>query len=383
MRKILSAVSAGFILAALASPVLADNHHGVKLGIEGYYKAAFGAITDDDGADQPQAQNRRSHSLKQDVDLVFTGETELKNGLTVGAVVELEGQTIAGAQIDDTLMYMKGSFGEFRVGDTDDARIIKSVTGPEASEVFVVDHRLYEHISFSNNPLTQLTSFVNNEAGLNNTLMAVEDASTKLIYLSPSFNGFSFGVSYAPDATSDMQNNSGLTQNDNDAGENSEAVSIAANYDGKWNNTTVQASLGFTDSNNESAGVDDVRAWQGGLNFGFGAFGVGGSYGKLENGLGNDLDVDVLSLSGTYNTGRYTFGLGWSHGNYEVAASREPELDTFLLSASYALGSGVTLDAAIQHDQYENDGAGAIGSGLAAMDDYDSTAIMIGSSIAF
>lgn len=76
-------------------------------------------------------------------------------------------------------------------------------------------------------------------------------------------------------------------------------------------------------------------------------------------------------------------GLGWSHGDYEVTAAREPELDTFMLSGSYALGPGITLDAAIQHDRYDNDGAGAIGSGITATSDYESTAIMVGSSIIF
>ncbi|TAH36213.1 MAG: porin [Alphaproteobacteria bacterium] len=317
------------------------------------------------------------------MEIWFTGETKLNNGLTVGALVELEGQTVAGGQIDDTIMYIKGNFGELQVGDTDDVRIQKSVTGPEASEVFQVDHRTYETLSFSNNPLTQLTSYGNNVAGVNTTLEMVEAASSKLIYLSPSFGGFSFGVSYAPDATADRQNNGGLTEADNDAGQNSEALSIAASYEGKWQNTGILASVGFTDSNNEDTTMDDVRAWQAGLNLDFGAFVVGGSYGRLENGLGNDLDVDTYAISGTYKTGRYKVGLGWSHGNYEVTSTREPELDTLLLSASYAMGPGVTLDAAIQHDRYDNDGTGAIGVGLGATDDYDSTAIMVGSMISF
>lgn len=365
---------------AAGSAQAADQ--GVKLGLGGYYKAGFGIIADDDdGATQPQAQDRRNHSLKQDVEVWFTGETTLDNGLTVGARVELEGQTQSD-QIDETWMYMKGSFGELRVGDEDDARRLKAVVGPMASKVFSAADPDDTMLHFSNNPLTQLTSYANNTAGVNNTVMKVENDSTKLIYMTPSFNGFSLAVSYAPDASSDMQNNGGLTQLDNDGG-NSEAFSVAGAYDGKWDSTKVMASLGYTGSNNETASADDVNAWHAGLGFGWGAFMVGGSYGVLNDGLGSDLDVTNFELGGTYTTGPYTVGLGWSHGEYDVSATQEPELDVFMLSGSYAMGPGITLDAAISYDDYDNDGAGAAGSGLTATSDYDSTSIMVGSSIKF
>ncbi len=385
MKRIL--ILSGLFAALVASPAWADQ--GVKLGVGGYYKNAFGIVADeDDGASQPQALNRRDYSLKQDVEVWFSGSAKLDNGIEVGALIELEGQTTGASasgngQIDGTIMYFKGNFGEVRVGDTDDARVLKSVYGPQASMVFSADHMTGEYLSFSNNPLTTLTTYGNNIAGTNSTTQYVEPSATKLIYLSPSFNGFSFGVSFTPDATSDKQNIGGATDPDNNAGHNSEAWSIAANYDGQFSNTGVKASLGYTGSDNETVGVDDVDAFQAGLNLDFGMFGLGGSYAKLNNGLGNDLDVTVFGISGTYATGPYTIGLGWTHGDYEVTATREPELDTFMLSGAYAMGPGITLDAAVQFNNYDNDGTGAIGSGLTATDDYDSTAIMVGSTISF
>jgi hypothetical protein len=133
----------------------------------------------------------------------------------------------------------------------------------------------------------------------------------------------------------------------------------------------------------DAAPRKDVSAWQSGLNLTFGDFAVGGSFGKLNNGLGDDLDVTVYGISGTYASGPYTYGLGWTRGKYEVTATREPTLDTFMLSAAYAMGPGITVDAALQHNMYDNDGATAIGAGVTATGDYDSTAIMVGSSIEF
>src|SRR5262249_47516984 len=62
----------------------------------------------------------RDYVFKQDVEVYFLGETNLDNGLTVGARVELEGQT-SGDQIDAVYAYFSGGFGEIRFGDTSEA----------------------------------------------------------------------------------------------------------------------------------------------------------------------------------------------------------------------------------------------------------------------
>ena len=386
MKKFLLGTTAALAVMFFAASSMAADQ-GVKLGLGGYYKAGFGWVaSEDDGAGQPQAANRRADSLKQVSQVWFQGESTLDNGLTVGARIQMEAQTQSD-QIDETWMYIKGSFGELRVGDEDDARRLKAVIAPSASKVFYavndVDARA---ISFSNSPLTSLTgtnfNSANSNVGLNSTAFNVENDSTKLIYMTPSFNGFSLAVSYAPDASSDGQNAGGVTAIDNTSG-NSEAWSVAGAYDGKFENVKVQGSLGYTASSNETASADDVDAWQGGLSVGFGSFAVGGSYGLLKNALGNDLDITTYEIGGTYNTGPYTVGLGWSRGKYEVTTTREPTLDTFQVSGAYALGPGISLDAAVQYNNWDNDGNTAIGSGITATEDYQSTAIMVGSSIKF
>jgi outer membrane protein OmpU len=381
MKKFVFALVALFAFSAANAQAASDQ--GVKLGLGGYYKAGFGFIADDDdNAQNPQARDRRSHAVKQDVEVWFTGETTLDNGLTVGARVELEGQTNSD-QVDETWMYIKGSFGEVRVGDEDDARRLKAVVAPTASNIFKANDPGNDALAFSNNPLAFAsgTFVANNTSGINSTALNVENDSTKLIYMTPSFNGFSLAVSYAPDASKSGANNSGLTQLDNTGG-NSEAYSVSGSYDGKFDNVKVLASLGYTGSNNEITANDDVDAWQAGLGVGFGAFNVGGSYGVLKNGLGNDRDITTYEVGGTYATGPYTVGLGWSHGKYDVTASQEPELDTYMVSGSYALGPGITLDAAVSYDDYDNDGTAAISAGNAT-DDYQSTSFMVGSSIKF
>ncbi len=389
MKKFLLGTTAVLAVMFFSASAMAASDQGVKLGLGGYYKAAFGLIADeDDDATQPQASgvnDRRQESLKQKVQIWFQGESTLDNGLTVGARVQMEGQTQTD-QIDETWMYIKGSFGEIRVGDEDDARKLKAVMGPMASKIFATTDPDNTMLSFSNSPLIGLTgnnfTAANSNIGTNSTTFNVENDSTKIIYMTPSFNGFSLAASYAPSSTSDQQNNGGQTALKNTTAGTS-AYSVAGSYDGKFDNVKVMASLGYSGTNNDVTGQDDAKAYQAGLALGFGNFMVGGSYGLLKDAIGNDRDVTSYEVGGTYNTGPYTVGLGWSRGEYEVNATREPQLDTYMISGAYALGPGITLDAAVQYNDFDNDGSTSIGSGLTATDDYKSTAVMVGSSIKF
>ena len=87
----------------------------------GYYRGVAGVMFDDlDGAAAGLEDDLRNYVFKQDVEVHFKGETTLDNGLTVGAVVQLEGQTL-GDQIDEVYAYFSGGWGELRFGDDDEA----------------------------------------------------------------------------------------------------------------------------------------------------------------------------------------------------------------------------------------------------------------------
>jgi len=97
---------------------------GVKLGIGGYYHAAAGAVIGEDFSRSSGVNEGdvRDYVFKQKVDLTFNGETTLDNGLTVGAHIELKGETDSD-QIDETWIYFSGGFGELKFGSTNDALV--------------------------------------------------------------------------------------------------------------------------------------------------------------------------------------------------------------------------------------------------------------------
>jgi len=102
---------------ALAAAALLTAHaaaaDGVTLKIGGRYKGAAGVVFSENfsASSGVAGSGLRDYVFKQDVEVDFEGATVLDNGLTVGAAIELEGQTTADDQIDSVYAYFSGGFG--------------------------------------------------------------------------------------------------------------------------------------------------------------------------------------------------------------------------------------------------------------------------------
>ena len=181
--------------ALVAAGLVASNAHaaqGVQLGIGGYYAAAAGLLFDQSNNSGDPGDHTRNVVFRQDVEIHFKGETTLDNGLTVGARIELEGQQ-SDDQIDEVWAYFKGGWGQVRFGDDDDASEQLHYLIPNASNDFGVDTPYFD---FSNN---HGNGFNNGSFQTNSTVLNISGDATKILYFSPTFAGFSFGISFAPD----------------------------------------------------------------------------------------------------------------------------------------------------------------------------------------
>src|SRR5262245_26961865 len=198
-KQLLLGTSTLAALGLLAFDAMAAD--GVKLGIGGRYKGAAGAVLNENFSDSSGVSGNdvRNYVFKQDVEVYFLGETTLDNGLTVGARIELEGQT-SSDQIDAVWAYFSGGFGEVRFGDTSEALAQLCYLVPSASGIFGADS---PNFNFSNN------AFTFGYAATNGTCYGVDDKSTKIVYFSPNFAGFSFAASFTPDNTEDTRNTVG------------------------------------------------------------------------------------------------------------------------------------------------------------------------------
>src|SRR5262249_37581279 len=146
--------------------------------------------------------------------------TQLDNGLTVGARIELEGQSASRAanggngtkpfdgtdrnedQIDKAYVFFKGGFGQAQFGDQAEALrqfcyLVPSASTRSGTNIFGAAS---PNFNFSN-------AGVNGAAATNGTCLgiAAQSNSTEVAYFTPTFFGFSFGASFAPDDTEDSR----------------------------------------------------------------------------------------------------------------------------------------------------------------------------------
>jgi hypothetical protein len=322
----------------------------VKLSIRGRYYAAAGAALGQDDGPGESGDDTRDYVFKQDVEVHFRGETTLDNGLTVGARIELEGQT-SGDQIDEVYAYFKGGFGEIRFGDDDDAIEQLCLEVPDASAIFGPDD---PEFNFSN-------AGVNGAEAANETCR--EDDATRVVYISPDIAGFRIAASFAPDDTEDTRNTlaGAGTRFDNNPGQNSDQLSVALNYARDFNGVALGLGGGTTwsfEREADAAGVGDFQVYNAHARIEYANFTVGGAFGYQANvdTAIDDIDRLTYGVGIVYGWDAYLVGLGWTRGEYDIASpGDEDTYDIVELTASYKLGPGITLDGVVGYVDYNED----------------------------
>jgi outer membrane protein OmpU len=349
--------------ALVAAGLVASNAHaaqGVQLGLGGYYVAAAGAVFSQDDNTGEAGHNTRSVVFRQDVEVYFKGETTLDNGLTVGATIQLEGQQ-SDDQIDEVWAYFKGGWGQIRFGDDDDAYEQLAYTIPSASNVFGVDTPFFE---FANN-----LGGAGNTAQTNTTIHRLSGDATKIIYFSPSFGGFTFAASYAPDRRGEdtysgfaTANGPGGTSFSNNGGQVQDVVAAAINFEHDFNGVGIVAGVGGGEGQwEQTSPADDQTTWnvRGHLIVSFDGFTIGAAGSYLDNyatGRVGEVDLWTAGIGATYNWDAWTVGLAWSHGRYDVTSNDDTDtLDVVELTGRYDLGPGISLDGMIGYNNYENE----------------------------
>ena len=175
-------------------------------------------------------------------------------------------------------------------------------------------------------------------------------------------------MSYTPDGTQDTRNTvSGAgTRFENNTGQRSQNVSVAANFAHDFNNISLNLGGGATWSfENEGATTgDEFTEYQTYASVGFFGFTIGGALDIRDNFGSGGEDRMVYGAGLTYNWDAWTVGVGWTHGEYEIAAAgstvtaggvalaltndADQNMDIFALTAAYALGPGIVIDGVVE-----------------------------------
>ena len=188
---------------------------------------------------------------------------------------------------------------------------------------------------------------------------AMDEDALKLSYYSPAFNGISFGVSYAPEDSTDS-----YASRLNDDGKYGEGIQSALNYSVDVMGGSFSANAGYETYTSETGG-DDATATRFGAVLSIDQISVGGALQtRSDIGSGDESISDV--------------GIGWSQGPLSLAVAygahekdKGKNLTVNSLGAGYNLGPGI--DFAAKFNMVDN----------GAAKNAESTEILLGTTINF
>jgi hypothetical protein len=321
MKKVLYGTTALVTAGLVAGDASAAS--GLKLGINGYYRNSIGGSF----GNSPTTQHfngtsvstaglgnfdRQNVSMRQEIRVNFTGRTTLDNGITVRVLVGLNGENVAKSgsttQYNRAYADFSGKFGLVRIGEASSALATDCVTDPgNVTSNFGVNspNESYSDVGYAQrrNQFLGTANVSNTGVGYHSTFGVApmgsigtcyglaEGKGNKIQYYSPSFGGFTFGVSFTPTG-GQRRAGGGLSYGTDvtapgpgNAGNN--ILSAAADYShdfGDWN-LTVGGGGEWAFTQYTAAGAiapsNQKPAWfQGGLQLGFGHLevGVSGAY---------------------------------------------------------------------------------------------------------
>jgi len=392
-KKLLLGTSALCAVAMAAAAQAQTANEPIKLGIGGYLHAAYGNIVSENGTN---TKGLHRDDIKQDNVLNIKGSTKLDNGITAGASIQIRAEnlnTSTTATQDgktglDTIKraygFLRGAYGEVRLGDDDDARRQMAFAAPvAASGDFGANS---PGTNFSNNPVSTNSTFA---------VLANTSRTDKIVYFTPTIAGFSFAASYSP--TGDKGHRGGGTNSSRTTpGQVSNELSAAGNYSGKFGDFQLDAYTGVSSGTREapaagSSSKDNPLIWAIGSVVGWGPFKFGGAYEEVNNarqpatGSPGHLDNKTFDVGALYGIGPFSVALDWTRGSYNgfagsTTGGSQAVLNIINLNAAYVLGPGVQIEAAIDYEIYRSH---VTPTASAATQNYSGLALMAGYNFTF
>jgi len=284
-----------------------------------------------------------------EVHVVMRGRHDA-TGIEYGGTVEFEADTNSTLNTDETWLFIRGGFGEFRFGD-EDGPIDNSWVGGNtvAAGTGGIDGSVVDVIG----------------TGVAKPLNSGD--STKVRYYTPSFGGFSLGVSYTPQVGSDGQDLAtkasilpdGTLGPGRPVNDFFEGTIV---YNGSFGGVNILASAvgGICDLNAED---DDCQVWGGGANIGLWGFKLGGGYWTQEQGA---VEKDVVQAGigaglGPVNLS-VTYGKVIDSDNLVTNGVELSEPQNLVFSADVGLMPGLVLAGDV--GWFDNDADGGLPGSL-------------------
>lgn len=360
MKKHLLSTSAIALGVAMAAPAAAqewDVSFGGYMSQHVAYTDISGtavAGTDQDGIDL--------HSTSE---IIFTPSITLDNGLTFGVNIQFEGEQNAFGEVDESYMSISSdTLGQILIGSENSAGYKSMVAAPGVTSMYINSPSISTFIPFSAaypGGFRQAGLSAYTEVGGNNDVQ-------RITYFTPSFNGLTVGVSYAPTGAINVGNSFNVNKN----AVLSDIFDIGLNYSQTFGSTSVSLGARYGTGSAPTAFVgSDPETWGVGMQVGFGDFTVGGHWAENDNGVAAGTgDSEGWSFGVTYDAaGPWAFEALTFQGSVDTGGGVDADYEAYRIGASRDLGPGVSWDIyAVQVDA-DNGGAAnvdgtVIGTGI-------------------
>lgn len=397
MRKILLGTTA-VVGAALMGMGVAQAQTAPTVRVGGYFEFTGGYVDDnfDTAATTGLPSSRSKVDFRSDMEISVIVRGKAANGLSYGAEIELQMDNVTnaggagnGGVVDTDEMWgfvSSPTLGTLQFGDQDSAADQLKVAAPSVTN-------LGESGGWD--------EFIAPEAGgTRYILTTINDGSdsTKIIYLSPQFFGFDFGVSYAPNQ---YEGENFLTptgtnlQRDTNQGSIRNELSGALRYRGSFGNVGVAAAFSAMRGDSPSGSVNrDPNAYQAGLNLSAYGVTVGGHYiwGRYGGsapgraGLAPGLDnSNNWTIGATYRAGAISVGAFYALGKRDNAlvgvADREQQ--AIGVGAVYTMAPGLEVFANYTNIEDENVRAAGAANTVANYRNRSIDVFIVGTRLAF
>ncbi|QFT96432.1 hypothetical protein FIU85_03880 [Roseovarius sp. THAF8] len=285
-------------------------------------------------------------------EIIFTPNITLDNGMTFGINVQMEALNSGGGAdgIDEAYMSISSdTFGRIDAGYENSAGYKMMVGAPQVGSMAINSPSASAFI-----PFTGFAGGQFRQAGLSSyTEVAGNNDVARITYYTPSFSGFTAGISYAPSAAGNAANAAPVNRNAGLV----DIFDLGVNYSQSFGTTDITLAARWGTGDAQAAGVSDPETWGVGFQVGFSGFTFGAAYAENDNGLaGGATDQEGYSVGVAYDAaGPWTFGLEAYIGEINDGGGLDDHYEYYKLAANRDLGPGVSWTTYLLYGETRND----------------------------
>lgn len=365
MKKQLLSTSAIALGVAFAAPASAQEWDMDWGGFAFNHIAIVDVKSNGNPANAPTGSDFDGVNTFTSAEFIFRPSVTLDNGMTFGYEYQIEG--INTNNVDESYLSISSdTLGKILVGSENSAGylLMGSVYTPTVGTMAIASRSTFGFI-----PLTGSGGWVQAQTSPLTEVAGNNDVA-RITYFTPSFNGLTVGVSYAPSGERNARNNLALDFN---ADSLTDIFDIGVAYSQSFNGVDVGLAARWGTGNTNVVGVSDPTTWGIGGTVGYSGFTFGATYAENNNGGpngnngANPASVSLMTphtggdqagwtIGATYDLeGPWAIGVSTVQGEMTNNPGQpKSDYEAYHVGAERKLGSGVSWEVYYVYTETNN-----------------------------